>query len=323
MERRKDENYIGFMQRVISAVRSGEIDYGEMGDLLLENDNNYSNDNARKAYYFLNKICDKIDDEYNYLVGKRILSISDLHVPFQLPIETFKNYRNSVDLLIINGDITDLSQISKFRGVRRNTPMEDIIETRKYLINLISYINPKEVYATYGNHDIRFMNYLLRALDTDLCDLLPKTQIDLIFDLGFHHHNHQERTKIWYEPLSVVFPDKKIIYTNDWKVQIGDTIFAHPLAYNSGILKTSERAMDFFLRDGYDFKNLCLAHTHKSGEFDVGAIWLCEMGCCCDIVKNNYNDGKLICSQKEGFLYMVQDDEGNTIRNLTKRIVLN
>jgi hypothetical protein len=81
--------------------------------------------------------------------------------------------------------------------------------------------------------------------------------------------------------------------------------------------------MDFFLREGYNFKNLFLAHTHKSGEFDVGAIRLYESGCCCDIVKNNYNEGKLIASQKEGFLYLVQDNDGNTIRNLTKRIVLN
>ena len=322
MERRKDENLVDFTKRVINAVKNKEIDYDTMGELLF-GEKLYSSENLRKIIYGFNSWYDVLDNEYKYLVGKRILVISDLHVPFQLPVETFKSYRGNIDILIINGDVTDLSQISKFRGSRRNTPMEDIIETRRYLIDLISYINPKEVYATYGNHDIRFMNYLLRALDTDLVDLLPKTQIDLIFDIGFHHHNHSERTKIWYEPLSIVFPDKKIIYTNDWKLQIGDTIFAHPLAYNSGILKTSERAMDFFLRDGYDFKNLCLAHTHKSGEFDVGAIRLCETGCCCDIVKNNYNDGKLICSQKEGFLYMVQDNEGNTIRGLTKRIVLN
>ena len=209
LERHEDENYINFMKRVVSGVKNGDIDYKEMGDLLLEDGNCYSSDNSRKAYYFLRKICDKIEGEYNYFVGKRILSISDLHVPFQLPIETFINYKGNIDILVINGDATDLSQISKFRGVRRNSPMEDIIETRKYLIDLISYINPKEVYATFGNHDIRFVNYLLKSIDTDLCELLPKTQLDLIFDLGFHHHNYQERTKVWYEPLTVVFPNKE------------------------------------------------------------------------------------------------------------------
>ncbi len=323
MERHKDENYIGFMKRVVSAVRTGDVDYEEMGNLLLGDDNSYSSDNARKAYYFLNKICNKIDGEYDSFVGKRILSISDLHVPFQLPLETFRNYRGIVDVLVLNGDLIDLSQISKFKSVRRNTPMDDIILTRQYIIDLIEYLNPKEVYANYGNHEIRFYKYLSRNLDTDLSELLPKTPLDIIFTDGFNHYNHSERSKVWYEPLNIVFPDKKVVYTGNWYNQVGDAIFAHPLAYNSGILKTSERAMDYFLREGKDFKVLCMAHTHKSGEFDIGAIRLYETGCCCDIIKNNYNDGRLICSQKEGFVYLIQDNNGSTVKEWTKRIVLN
>lgn len=323
MEKRyKDENYVDFTKRVIQSVRNKEINYEEMGELLY-GERQYSSDNLRKIYYGFDLWCENLENEYNYSIGKRILVISDLHIPFQLPIETFYKYRGNVDVVVFLGDLVDLQQISKFKSVRRNTPMDDIISMRQYLIDLIEYINPKEIYGCYGNHEIRFYRYIARNLDNDLCELLPRTPLSLVFEDGFHHYNNSERTKVWYEPLSIVFPDKKIIYNNDWKVKIGDAILAHPLAFNSGTLKTSERAMDYFLREGEQFKVLCLAHTHRSAETDIGAIRLYEIGACCDTVKNNYNDGKLISAQKEGFLYLVQDNDGNTLRNLTKRIVLN
>ena len=42
-----------------------------------------------------------------------------------------------------------------------------------------------------------------------------------------------------------------------------------------------------------------------------------------DVKKNNYSDGKLFNSQKEGFIFLCQDNNGNTIKDKTKLIVLN
>ena len=113
-------------------------------------------DHLRKTAYGLVEY-----DEYLKTngVATRILSISDTHVPFQLPIETFSEYRNRVDILQLNGDITDCQAISKFPKTYRVSPMEELIEGRQYLINLIEYINPKKVVITYGNHDLRFQTY--------------------------------------------------------------------------------------------------------------------------------------------------------------------
>lgn len=46
-------------------------------------------------------------------------------------------------------------------------------------------------------------------------------------------------------------------------------------------------------------------------------------GCCCDVTKNNYCDGKLVKTQKEGFLFMCLDDKDEVIRDETKLIRLN
>ena len=101
----------------------------------------------------------------------RILSISDLHAPFQKPIDTYKDYVGKVDVLQINGDVVDMQSISKFLKVYRLSVMEEIIQARQYLIDLIEYIKPKKVVVTYGNHDIRFQNYISKNLDTimNLC----------------------------------------------------------------------------------------------------------------------------------------------------------
>ena len=47
-------------------------------------------------------------------VGKRILSLSDFHIPFNLPIDTFKAYSGLIDTLVLNGDIEDAQNVSKF-----------------------------------------------------------------------------------------------------------------------------------------------------------------------------------------------------------------
>lgn len=256
-------------------------------------------------------------------VATRILSVSDFHVPFQLPVSTFEDYIGKVDILQLNGDISDCQAISKFPKSYRVSPMEEIIETRKYLIELIDYIKPKKVVANFGNHEIRFQNYLSKNLDSDLLELMPKTSLELIFVDGFKHYNKRERTKVEYKPLCEVIEDVEIEYTDNWFCQIGKTIFCHPLAFSSGMMKTSENAMNYFRNEGYDFKSLVMAHTHRVGQYEVGNTTLYEQGCCCDTKKQHYSDGRLTKSQKEGFLYICQDADGEIIKSKTRLVCLN
>jgi predicted phosphodiesterase len=251
------------------------------------------------------------------------LSISDLHVPYQLPIETFGNYVGKVDILQINGDVGDCQAISKFPKTYRVSPMEELIETRQYLIDLIDFIKPKKVTITYGNHDLRFQSYFAKNLDSDLLELMPKTSLELIFVDGFKHYNKRERAKVEYKPLISVFDDVEIDYTDSWFCQIGETIFCHPTAFSSGILKTAEKAMSWFRNEGHQFKSLVMAHTHRIGQYTIGNTTIFEQGCCCDTKKVHYSDGLLTNSQKEGFIYMCQDIDGNVIKDKTQLEVLN
>ena len=277
----------------------------------------------RKCYQYYMLMNNALKAKGETAVATRILSISDTHVPFELPIDTLSDYKGRVDILQLNGDICDCQAISKFGKVYRVSPMEEIIKARKYVIDMIEYVQPKKVVVTYGNHDIRFQNYLAKNLDNEIAELMPKTSLELIFVDGFNHYNKREGTKSWYAPISQLFPYVKIDYADNWWTQIGDTIFAHPSAFSSGILKTAEKAMHFFRNEGLMFSELVMAHTHRVGEYYIGNTRIIEQGAFSDVSKNNYSNGQLYNSQKEGFVYLCQDINGKTIREKTELVALN
>lgn len=257
-------------------------------------------------------------------VKTRILCLSDLHVPFQLPVETFERFAGMTDILLLNGDITDCQAISKFPKAYRISPMQEIIKTREYLIELINYVQPKKVVVTYGNHDVRFQNYFAKSLDTDLLELMPKTSLELILVDGFNHYDKETGVKVHYAPLQEFYGKKiEIQYVNQWYVQIGKTVFCHPLAFASGIMKTADKALQYFRNEGFDFTSLVMGHTHRIGEYKVGNTVIYEQGCCCDVAKQSYTDGKLTPSQKEGYIYLCQSETGEVQKEHTHLVNLN
>lgn len=257
-------------------------------------------------------------------VATSILSISDLHVPFQLDYTLLEKYRN-VDILQINGDVVDCQALSKFPKQYRISPMEEMIEGRQYLIDLINYINPKKVVCNYGNHDLRFANYFAKNIDSDILQLHPNTSLELIFDDGFKNYDKRTGIKTKYEPLIDVFADFdiKLKFVDDWKTKIGKTWFVHPLAYRSGILATADKAKDYFQdTDKESFDTIIMAHTHSVGDSEKGRIRLIEQGAFCDVKRMKYSDGRLQKPQKMGFAIVCQDKDGNVIREKTKVVIL-
>ena len=88
-------------------------------------------------------------------------------------------------------------------------------------------------------------------------------------------------------------------------------------------MKTADRAVQFFRNEGYAFDTLIMAHTRRVGEYKEGNTILYEQGCCCDVTKQHYADGRLVPSQKEGFIYICQDADGNIMREHSRLIQLN
>lgn len=276
----------------------------------------------------LRKVAVGYQEYHDYINGfdgalTSILSISDLHVPFQLPKDKLSAYVGNIDVLQINGDILDCAGISKFPKFYRSNPVEEMIVGRQYLIDIINYIKPKKIVANYGNHEIRLGNYLAKNLDNELQELIPMTALDYIFDDGFKHYDRKTGTKTWYAPIRELFPDIEIDYTGKWYSVIGDAVFAHPKTFSSAPLKTAEKSLYWFRNEGFEFTQMIMAHTHRVGQYKIGNSNIIEQGAFCDTEKMEYNDGLLINSQKQGFVVLYQNKDGKTIESKTRLVALN
>lgn len=298
-----------------------EIPYEDLSELLFGEGNCFNESEVRKRMYGMKRIFEVMELEPNH-VTTRILGISDAHVPFNEPITMFQEYVGKTDILVLNGDIIDQQQISKFPKSYRVSVMEELIQGRQYMIDLIEYIKPKKVVVTDGNHEKRFGAYFAKNLDSDILELMPDSAMDLIIESGFNHYNKRDKSKVWYEPLKNVFDDIEIEYSGDWKCKIGKTYFIHPSTYSSGMLKTSEKAINYFLRVDRDFDTIVMSHVHKLGSYIQGNIYMFEQGCCCDIDKLDYANGKLQYPQQKGFIYVCQNELGELIYEKTKLIEL-
>ena len=292
--------------------------YEDLSELLFGEGNCFNESEVRKRMYGMKRIIEVIESD-NDAVATRILSISDAHVPFHLPIDMFKSYSGRVDVLIFNGDIEDCFACSAFPRKFRASFDEEMVEARKYMVDVINMIAPKKVIITMGNHEYRLGRHLTERLSEDIMTIMPDSPLELIVNHGFRVRDRLNKTETYYAPLTEVF-DIPIQYNGDWFCKVGNVIFAHPLSYSSGMLKTAEKAVDYFLRVDRTFTGLVMAHTHKIGSYVQGDIKLYEQGCVCDLDKLDYNNGKLVLPSQNGFLYMCLDKEGNIIDNQTKLI---
>lgn len=76
-ERNENETYLRYMKRIVSMAADKRISYAEMGDALLGDKNVYSDDNLRKAFYVLSKICEKIEDQADYGGDEKLADIKE------------------------------------------------------------------------------------------------------------------------------------------------------------------------------------------------------------------------------------------------------
>ena len=322
LKRFEKESGFEYMLRLVLAKRNRNtnLDWSELAELL---DGKYgSGEYLRKLAYGIYEYDDYINGAENKHVASRVLCISDLHIPFNLPLETFEKHKNKIDVLVLNGDIIDMQALSKFPKAYRVSPMEELIEGRAFIISLIDYLKPKKVICINGNHELRFGTYLAKHLDSDALELMPNSPLELIFLDGFNWYNKRHKQKVYYEALQYVYPEIEFIYPDDWKYQIGDTIFAHPTAFSGQPLKTADKALDWFLKSGYKFENLIIAHTHKVGNYFYANKGLYEQGCLFDLRQNNYLDGKLTTPQSCGYIYLEQNAKGSTV-NLKQEWIKN
>jgi len=318
------ESFKEYFVRLFENKEQYNITSQQIADLLnSESGKNYTESAYRKEYAGFNRGRIYEREHSETYIAQRILAISDLHVPFHYPVSIFSKYTGNVDVLVLNGDILDCQSISFFPKKYRVNLIEEMVEARQYLIDLIDMIRPKKVIITKGNHEHRMIRYLSEKLNEDLLNLMPDSPLDLIINDGFKDNDRLHKTEVYYPPLRELYEDLNIdvYYNGDWWCRVGNVIFAHPLAYFSSMMKTAEKAVTYFTRtENRTFTAIVMAHTHKVGFYKVGDISMYEQGCCCKLDMLDYANGKLQDPQQNGYMYISLDKNGNIIEDKTRLI---
>lgn len=312
----KNETFEDYRMRITEHKDELGLSWNDIKTLCSENFNVKVSDNWRKFYsqYKKNKL-----NEYDGL--DRILAISDVHVPYNLPIDIFSKYIGKVDTLIINGDLIDCYSLSKFTKMYRQPLVDELIKARQYVIDLHNMIKPKRIVAITGNHELRLGNVIANKIGTDMSELLPTDAMAFIFDTGFNHYDHLTKTKMVYEPLCDTL-ECDVVFANNWWYKYGNALFMHPMAFKNQTLSTPIKAYEYFIGQE-EFDTIVMAHTHKVGFGVVNGKYLYEQGTCSDSKFMKYMEMRLPKERQQcGYLYLCQK-EGKIYYPLTNLEVIN
>lgn len=96
---------------------------------------------------------------------KRLGIISDLHIPYhsiEAITTTFDSFlKYGIDSLLINGDLIDFYQLSKFMKDPRKRSVKDELDATRLFLDIINSVFPDaRKFYKLGNHDIRYENWL-------------------------------------------------------------------------------------------------------------------------------------------------------------------
>ena len=318
----REENRYDKIKRIVESKLVDRIDkdYTELSEEAFGKA--YSSDVARRMFYGAKKVIDAIEEDEER-VNKdetRILCISDMHIPFNRDIKEFFKYKGKVDTLVLNGDIIDNYSMSNFTKMYRLSLVEELIQARELLIELIEEIKPKKVTVVTGNHEIRLGKKIADKIGSDLLDLMPRDALAFLFDTGFNYYDRIKKCKTVYTPIDEEV-DCEVNYVGNFWTKEGKTIFVHPQAFKGTTLGTVGKAYDYFTAIGEDFQSIIMAHTHKLGMYVMNDKYLYEQGTCANLNHMDYQDLKLPkSSQVNGYMYIIQDKDGNLIYDKTKLI---
>ena len=318
----REENRYDKIKRIVESKLVDRIDkdYTELSEEAFGKA--YSSDVARRMFYGAKKVIDAIEEDKGRVNEDetRILCISDMHIPFNRDIKEFFKYKGKVDTLVLNGDIIDNYSMSNFTKMYRLSLVEELIQARELLIELIEEIKPKKVTVVTGNHEIRLGKKIADKIGSDLLDLMPRDALAFLFDTGFNYYDRIKKCKTVYTPIDEEV-DCEVNYVGNFWTKEGKTIFVHPQAFRGTTLGTVGKAYDYFTAIGEDFQSIIMAHTHKLGMYVMNDKYLYEQGTCANLNHMDYQDLKLPkSSQVNGYMYIVQDKDGNLIYDKTKLI---
>ena len=250
---------------------------------------------------------------------RKIISFSDLHIPFFLweDMRNALNEHDDADIIVLNGDILDAYIFSTFGKSKRIAALKEY-RSAFDLVKILSD-NFEKVIIVSGNHDYRTSRAVQKS------GLEPEATQVLRPDLLARIANGEQLNE--YGELVKKHPFSNVVYQkqDSWYVRIGKTIFCHPSGYASGYPgATVVKLLDHFSNrmSTNDFDSIVVGHTHKVYKGVVSGKMLIEQGAMAHKLPYQFKADLKFKNAMNGYAVIYQDSDGNTNFNDSQPIYL-
>jgi metallophosphoesterase superfamily enzyme len=240
-------------------------------DTLKEEDDFFKLPDGRDDSLYLYKNADKQRDKIQKYIEEKykgqplkVLYMADLHIPFTVYdlVKKIIREHSDADVLVLNGDILDLFNVSTFAKDKSIALKRELQEGRDFL-EVVSKIF-KDVIVVEGNHERRLRRYIQNVVPVDMHFLFPQDVLEVIqqghvFDLN---------------------PLDNVHVVGSWWIQIYDAIFGHPDNYSSVPMRTVIQTSEHFkMVKNRPHRAMIIGHTHQAGKLIDRNTLVMETGC--------------------------------------------
>lgn len=247
---------------------------------------------------------------------KKILSLSDLHIPFENPdiISKMIEEHNDADVLVLNGDLFEIYALSKWpkkKTVLLRHEYEIALEWMKLFVSIF----PKIVLVS-GNHESRVQSYFSANIDPQASFLVNDDILSRLAK-GYGFNNEEKTFEKLYDWDDIVYYEGGLL---KYYAIIGKAIFIHPNDFSGVPMRTAIAHCDDLMQCE-DFECMIMGHTHKMGSYIWKNKLVLEQGCCCvpmDYEKNGRARKQSMQTYGAAVVYM--DEDGHVDFEKTRNI---
>jgi predicted phosphodiesterase len=221
-----------------------------------------------------------------------ILLISDLHIPYHdidaINVALDYGRKQKVNTIVINGDLIDFYQLSRFEKDPRKRRVKEEFDAAKQFLKSLRKAFPKaEIYWLEGNHDTRYQKWLM-AKCAEIFD-------DNYYYLEQRLRLNEERVKLISEMILV--KAGKLSITHGHHIMRG---FFSPVNSARGVYMKAKQSTII----GHVHK--CSTHSETNMDGKVITTW--STGSLCEL-KPDYSP--LVSNYQHGFAHVVIEKNGD------------
>lgn len=246
---------------------------------------------------------------------EKVLVISDLHIPYHRNdlLDIVDKHSDEISMIVFNGDIIDCKPISKYVELGRGSLIDEMAACHEILKQIDDMTPNVPKIMVLGNHEARMSKYM-SSNPSELNNLHTSNVLKEIVE-GFKKVDHEKGQVTYYSNL------KNFQVLDTWYYVDNGCIYCHPISFSKVPARTAYNAVEYFVRNGFDFDTCLVAHTHHYGACKNLGKYTVETGSLCQ-PQPYASTGKLAYIPQDSGYHVAVFKDGKYDVNLSRNYLL-